>query len=473
MSVAESPSDHRVVIIGGGFAGLTAASRLAASGATITLIDRSNVHVFQPLLYQVASGGLSPANISMPLRAALAKHRNVHCMHAEVTEIDPDERIVHTTAEPVGYDELIVATGAEESYFGNDHWREHTIGLKSLSDAVAMRSLILSRFEEAEWCREAAQQRRLMTVVVIGGGPTGVELAGAVAELAHNTMRRDFRHIDPRTTRVVLLEMLPELLPPFPDQLSARARKDLEELGVEVRTNCKVEDIRADGVPISCKRGNKTEDGEDEIQEDHIDTCTVLWAAGVKANALGQQLCERCGVEPAKGGAVPVGPDCTLQGRSDIFVIGDQAALIDSKERKVPPLAPAAIQQGRYVAKLLRRRWQGKTTDPFTYFDKGMMATIGRNRAVAESFGLKFGGRLAWFAWLFVHLMYLVGYDNRLLVLGQWTWNYFNRGRNARLIIGRSQGRPVHEAHPPAYERAGEESEPEPSQQAPREHQPD
>lgn len=452
--MTESHDPHRVVIIGGGFAGLTAALRLGGTRAEVTLIDRCNAHVFQPLLYQVATGGLSPGNISAPLRAVLSKQRNVRCLHAEVTGIDPAARRVDTTAGLFAYDELIVAAGAEESYFGNEHWRRHAAGLKSLTDAIHMRSLILSRFEQAEWCDDSERRRALMTVAVIGGGPTGVELAGAVAELARHTLRRDFRRIDPATTRVVLLEMGDRLLDAFDPSMSERARRDLDSMGVEVRTRCKVEDIDADGVSIACL-------GTDaDPERERIASACVLWAAGVQANALGRQLCAACGIEAARGGAVPVRDDCTLAGHDEIFVIGDLAALTDADGRPVPNLAPAAIQQGVYVARTLTRRWRGTAHKPFRYFDKGIMATIGRNRAVAETWGLKFGGRLAWFAWLFIHLMYLVGFDNRLLVLAQWAWNYVNRGRNARLIIGRSQGRQVHEAHPPAVDRA---ADPEPS----------
>ncbi len=419
---------HRVVIVGGGFGGLYAAIRLRRAGASVTMIDRRNFHLFQPLLYQVATGGLSPANIASPLRSVLRKQRNTEVMLANVEEVDvAGRRLVFSESHlaPLEYDTLVVATGSEFNYFGHDDWQAMAPGLKRLEDATEIRRRVLNAFEKAELETDPQRQKELLTFVVVGGGPTGVELSGAVAELARYTLRRDFRRINPRDAKVLLFEAGPSILTMFPDSLRAKAREALTKLGVEVRTGVMVTDIRADGVTI--KEGDQQHD---------IAAETMLWTAGVKASSLGAKLAASAGQQVDRAGRVAVTADCSLPGHPEIFVIGDLANFMQDG-KPLPALAPVAMQQGRYVAELIARRLQNQPAPPpFHYHDKGTLATIGRSAAVADIGWIKLSGFPAWVTWLFVHLMYLVQFHNRVLVMIQWGYNYFSRGRAARLITG-------------------------------------
>jgi len=416
---------HRVVIIGGGFGGLNAARALRRAPVEVTLIDRRNFHLFQPLLYQVATGGLSPANIAAPLRAILEHQANARVVLGDVSELNLAGRWVRVGDEQIAYDTLVVSAGAEDSYFGHDDWEALAPGLKSLEDATEIRGRVLSAFEEAELSEDLAVRQSWLNFVVVGGGPTGVELAGAIAELARHTLKNNFRRIDPATARIVLIEGEPHVLPSFSPQLRARAQRSLDQLGVTLELGARVVAISATAVTV--RRG-------DVVTE--IPARTVLWAAGVRANPLGRQIAEQTGAEVDRGGRLIVGPDCTVAGRREVFVIGDLAAFQHGTERPLPGLAPVAIQQGRYAAKAIRSRLAGRDVAPFRYRDRGSMATIGRARAVAAIGPLEFGGILAWLAWLFIHLLFLVGFQNRLLVLVQWAINYFTRNRAARLITG-------------------------------------
>ncbi|MBL9124490.1 MAG: NAD(P)/FAD-dependent oxidoreductase [Planctomycetaceae bacterium] len=421
---------HRVVIIGGGFGGLNAARALRHAPVEVTLIDRRNFHLFQPLLYQVATGGLSPANIAAPLRAILEQQANARVILGEVSRIDLADRSVQLGGEPIPFDTLVVAAGAQDSYFGHDDWEELAPGLKSLEDATEIRGRVLSAFEEAELSEDLAARQSWLDFVVVGGGPTGVELAGAIAELARHTLKNNFRRIDPAAARIVLIEGEPQVLPSFSPKLRLRAQRSLAQLGVTLELGARVVAISPTGVTV--RRG-------DEVTE--IPARTVLWAAGVRANPLGRQIAEQTGTAVDRGGRLIVGPDCTVAGRPEVFVIGDLAAFQHGTERPLPGLAPVAIQQGRYVARAIRSRLAGREVPPFKYRDRGSMATIGRARAVAAVGPLEFGGILAWLAWLFIHLLFLVGFQNRLLVLVQWAINYFTRNRAARLITGEPAAR--------------------------------
>jgi len=413
----------RVVVIGGGFGGLATAAGLLGSGYDVVLIDRANFHCFQPLLYQVATGALSPGNITAPIRAILGRRRGCRVLMANVESVDVDGGKVLTDHGAIAYDRLVLAAGARTSYFGNDEWAETSEGLKTMEDAVSLRNRILERFEDAEWSDDLVERRRLLTFVVVGGGPTGVELAGAIAELARHTLRGEFANCRPEETRVVLLEGDPTILNTFAPKLRARARRDLERLGVEVRT---------DSMVVAISEGKVTWEADGER---HDLAGTICWAAGVEAAPLARSIGEATGAEVGKDGRIDVDGFCRIPGHQEIFAIGDLARHVQADGSEVPGLAPAALQQGRYVARSLQRELRGKDLERFAYLDKGVMATIGRNRAVAQSGKFRLAGRVAWLAWLFVHLMYLVGFDNRLLVLVQWGWNYFTRGRNARLIL--------------------------------------
>ncbi len=417
---------QRVVIIGGGFGGLYTAKALGNTPVDVTLIDKRNFHLFQPLLYQVATGGLSPGDISSPLRAVLSRYKNVKVVAAEATDVDPDTQRVILSDGEVPYDTLIVATGVSHHYFGNDEWAESAPGLKTIEDAVHIRRHILLAFEAAERESDPAKRRAAMTFVVVGAGPTGVELAGALAELAHKTLKDDFRNIDPAEAKILLLEGMDRVLPPYPPELSAKAEKSLEKLGVVVQTNTMVTDI--DGDEVTMKQGDDSET---------IRARTVLWAAGVQASGMGKILADRTGVELDRSGRVIVEPDLSLANQPNIFVIGDLAHFAHQNEGKpLPGVAQVAIQQGQYMAKLVRKRLKGQTPESFRYFDKGSLAVIGRNAAVADIGPLKFSGFFAWLLWVFIHIMYLVEFDNRLIVFFQWAWNYVTRKRGARLITG-------------------------------------
>lgn len=421
----------RIVIVGGGFGGLLTAKGLAGANADLVLIDRRNHHLFQPLLYQVATGGLSPANIAAPLRALVKKQRNTEVLLGEVRKIDVAAKVVHTAEEAVPYDYLVVATGAGQSYFGNDQWAEIAPGLKSLEDATRIRRDVLLAFEEAESEEDAAKRRALMTFVVVGAGPTGVELAGALAEISRKTLRGEFRRIDPTQARVLLVEGADRVLPPFAPQLSVYSRESLEAMGVEVRTRAKVVNIAPGFLELESL-------DQPAAPRERIDAANILWAAGVQASGLGKELASGTGAELDRAGRVMVGPDCSLPGHPEIFAIGDMAHFKHGEAAPLPGLAPVAMQQGRYVAKLLRRRVKGDSGPfkPFQYLDKGSMAVIGRRRAVAQVWKLRLSGWLAWLAWLFIHLMYLAEFQNRVLVLIQWGWNFVTRNQAARLITG-------------------------------------
>ncbi len=422
---------HRVVVIGGGFGGLYCVRALARSPVQVTLIDRRNFHLFQPLLYQVATGGLSPANIAAPLRSILKYQRNARTILADVTGFDiPGKLVLTQDGEKIPFDSLVLATGAGHHYFGHDDWEQHAPGLKTLEDATEIRRRVLSAFEKAERTEDLAVRKRLLTFVVIGGGPTGVEMAGSISELARITMRRDFRAIDPALCRVVLVEGQTRVLPAFHEKLSAKAAEALASINVETMLDCHVTAITADHVAV-------TSDGSKESKQ--IDTETVVWAAGVKASPLGKRLAEAIGtgVEVGRAGHVTVNPDCSVPGQPNIFVVGDLASLKGENGKPLPGVSPVAMQEGRYVADLIHRRVKGDSSPgPFKYWDKGSMATIGRSHAVADLGFIRFSGWLAWMAWLFIHILYLAQFSNRMLVLFQWTWNYITRNRSARLITG-------------------------------------
>jgi NADH:ubiquinone reductase (H+-translocating) len=429
----------RILVAGGGFGGLYAARALARRGLPVTLVDRQNYHLFQPLLYQVATAALSPGDIAEPLRAILRRYRNVRVLLGEVTRVDPPARQVELAdGSRLDYDYLVLATGSRHSYFAHPEWEPLAPGLKSLADALEMRRRILLAFELAEREPDPARRQALLTFVVVGGGPTGVELAGAIAEIARHTVRRDFRTFDPRQARVILIESGERVLAQYPPDLSASAQRALERLGVEVRTDSLAKDI----TPESVRVGDQT-----------IATHTTLWAAGVAASPLGRQL----GVEVDRSGRVPVQPDLTVPGHPEIFVIGDLAVLRDAHGQPLPGIAPVAIQEGEATAANIVRAVRGQPRRPFHYFDRGTMATIGRAAAVADIRGLHLSGLLAWLAWLVVHIFFLIGFENRLLVLTQWAYSYLSYERGARLITGGWQaGAPAeHEAREPVESRRG------------------
>lgn len=404
-----------IVIVGGGFAGLAAAQALARVRARVTLVDRQNYHLFQPLLYQVAGAVLSPADIAAPIRSILRRQRNVEVRLGTVERIDvAGKAVVLAGGDQIAYDYLILAAGARSHYFGHDDWRTFAPSLKTLEDALDVRQRVLSAFEKAEWATRDAEQRELLTFVVIGGGPTGVELAGTLAELAKRTLAREFRHIDPRTARVLLVEGDSTVLKGFPDKLRERAMRDLRDLGVELRLGKHVQAITADRVVVG---------------DDPIVAGTILWAAGVEPVPLGKSL----GV-PLERGRVPVEADLSLPGHAEVFVIGDLAAIRDASGQWVPGVAPAAIQMGRHVAANLRRIQAGQPRLPFRYHDRGTLATIGSSRAVAWIGKYQITGWLAWAAWLFVHLMAIVGFRSRIIVLINWAWSYVTTQRHSRLI---------------------------------------
>ena len=420
-----SLEDTHVVIVGGGFGGLNAAKSLAKKGARVTLIDRRNHHLFQPLLYQVATAGLSPGNIASPLRGILRRHPTVQVLLGEVSDIDaPGNAVILADGSRITYDYLILATGASHSYFGNDAWATYAPGLKTLEDALDIRRRVLLAYEEAERSTDPAERDAWLTFVVVGGGPTGVELAGALGELAHLTLRKNFRHIDPSSAKILLIEAADRILPPYPPELSAKAAKSLEELGVTVMTNTMVTNITDHDVTVR--------QGENTIT---IPCRTVLWAAGVQASPLGKVIHARTGAELDRVGRVIVEPDLSVPGFPNIFVIGDLAHYAHGLERPLPGIAPVAMQQGKYVAQVIAHRVAGTPVEPFHYHDKGIMATIGRAAAVAQIGRLRLSGYPAWLSWIFIHLLYLAEFDNRVLVFLQWMWNYFTYERGVRLIL--------------------------------------
>jgi NADH:quinone reductase (non-electrogenic) len=442
---AQSAALHRVVIVGGGFGGLYAARELSQSAAVeITLVDRRNFHLFQPLLYQVATGALAPGEIAQPLRSIFRRRRNVTVLLGEAVAIDVEaRRIVLSDGGPIDYDTLIVATGAQFSYFGHDDWARFAPGLKSIDDATDIRRRILIAFEAAE--READPGRRAewMTFVVVGGGPTGVELAGALGEIANDTLKRDFRAINPGDARILLVEAIDRVLPTYPEDRSASARRQLERLGVTVRTKTPVVGIDDRSVEV------KVEGGTEKIP-----ARTVLWAAGVRVTSFAHAVAEAAVAPTDKAGRIVVGPDLTVPGHREIFVIGDAAVQPWKEGKPVPGVAQGAIQPGRYAGKTIRRRLRGEPTPPFRYRDLGDVAVIGRLAGVTNIPWLgplgKTGGFLAWLLWLGIHISYLIGFANRIVVTVRWAWSFFTHGRSSRLITGQPLLPPIEEPEPPA-----------------------
>lgn len=406
----------RIVIVGGGFGGLFAAKALRKAQADVLIIDKANHHLFQPLLYQVATAGLSPANIAAPIRSVLSRQKNVEVMLAEVVGVDVESREVILEDRRVHYDSLILATGARHSYFGHPDWEAHAPGLKSIDDATRIRAKILLAFERAEIETDPALRQAWLTFLTVGAGPTGVEMAGSIAELAHRVLTQDYDHIDLASTRILLVEAGPRVLLNFSEKLSASAKRSLEKLGVELLLDTKVEEVTPDGVIAGGT---------------FIPSKCVMWAAGVQASPAGQWL----GAETDRAGRILVDPDCSVPGHPEVFAIGDIAYLMGEDGQPLPGVCQTAMQQGVYVAKVLRARLEGSPAPrPFRYNDKGNMATIGRAAAVASIRGFEFGGFFAWLLWLLIHISYLIGFANRILILIQWAWAYLTFQRGARLI---------------------------------------
>ena len=417
MSETRFEPHPRVVIVGGGFGGLSAAKALAKQPFDVTLIDRNNHHLFQPLLYQVATAGLSPADIESPIRGIIGSQRNTTVMLADVSGVDTARKEVIADGRRVAYDYLVLATGAQHAYFGHDDWAAFAPGLKTIDDATFLRRRILLAFERAENETDIEERRRLMTFVVIGGGPTGVEMAGAIAELARRALAADFRAIDPRDARIVLVEAASRVLTPFPEKLSETARRSLEQLGVEVRLGAAVTDCSCDGVRLG---------------GDFVPARTIVWAAGVMASPAGRWL----GAETDRVGRVKVRADLSVPGQPDVFVIGDTAAVAAPNGSMLAGVAPVAKQQGQYIARALVARSKGQTLGAFRYRDYGLLATIGRSRAVAQLGGLHISGFLAWVLWSVAHVYFLIGFRNRFIVALNWAWSYITFQRGSRLITG-------------------------------------
>ncbi|TLD70791.1 NAD(P)/FAD-dependent oxidoreductase [Phragmitibacter flavus] len=423
MSITKKSDDAlpHVVVVGAGFAGLTVVKALAGKAVKVTVIDRENHHLFQPLLYQVASAGLSPANIAQPIRSILSKQKNAEVLMATVTGIDVANRQVLAGERSIGYDHLVVATGARHSYFGHPEWEEFAPGLKTLDDALDIRRRLLEAFEKAEVTTDALERERLMTFVVVGAGPTGVEMAGAISEIARETMASDFRTLDPNQTKVILLDAADRVLPFFDPKLSEKAKDQLESLNIQVRLGVAVQGLNADGVTTA---------------SDFIHTRTVIWAAGNSASPLVKQLPG----EFDRAGRIHVTPELHLKDHPEIYVIGDTAHCVGPGGAPYPGVSPVAMQQGKKVAENILARINGDPASEFSYWDRGSMATIGRHRAVADVHVMKFGGLLAWLAWVFVHLVFLMSFKNRISVFLIWVWAYFTRQQGARLITGKRGG---------------------------------
>jgi NADH dehydrogenase len=415
-----SSAPPHVVIVGGGFGGLTAAKALRRSRVRVTLVDRQNHHLFQMLLYQVATAGLSPGDIASPIRWILRRQHNTRVLMADAQRVDVAAKTLVCDVGPIPFDYLVLAPGVTHSYFGRDAWQAFAPGLKTLDDALAIRAKVLFAFERAERATTADDRRRSLTFVIVGGGPTGVELAGAIVEIARHALRHEFRAIDSRTATVLLLEGGPDVLPTFPQTLRDRARRDLERLGVVVRTNATVSNIEA---------------GVVHVGDERLEAGTILWAAGVQASPLGKTL----GVALDRAGRVLVEPDLSVPGAPSIFVVGDLASLTGANGKPLPGVAPVAIQQAHHVVKAILGDPSGRPRVPFTYHNPGDLATIGRAAAVADLGWVRFTGWTAWVFWLFVHILKLTGFRNRLVVLVQWAWAYFTFQRSIRLITGRSR----------------------------------
>jgi len=418
----------QVVIIGGGFAGLACARGLAKSVADVKLIDRRNFHLFQPLLYQVATGALSPANIAAPLRSILRRQKNCQVLLGDVHDFNTtDRRVELVDGTSIPYDYLVLATGSTHHYFGQDEkWEPLAPGLKTIEDATEIRRKVLSAFEAAELLHPCPARTALLTFVVVGGGPTGVEMAGAICELAKHTMKNDFREIDPRQARIILIENSPGILNNFHDSLGVIAKKVLKKMGAEVWNDTRLTEIHEDHVLVIQNN-----------QEMRIDSHNIVWAAGVKASPLGKKIVDKLGAPASldRAGRVIVDKACAIPTHQEIFVLGDAACFMDDNDKMLPGVAPVAMQQGRYVGELISGKLRGEAiSKSFSYLDKGNMATIGRSQAVCETGKIRFSGKIAWLAWLFIHILYLARFENRLLVLMQWFWNYITRNRAARLI---------------------------------------
>ncbi|HSX10474.1 MAG TPA: NAD(P)/FAD-dependent oxidoreductase [Chlamydiales bacterium] len=406
----------KVVILGGGFAGINAAKSLGHSKFDVWMIDKTNHHLFQPLLYQVASAALSPGDIAIPIREILSPYENITVLMGEVVEIDKEHRqVVLRNGDRIGYEYLIVALGARHSYFGNDQWEPFAPGLKTLTDALKIRERILISFEKAERCDSISEAKKYLNFVIIGGGPTGVEMAGAIAEIAYQTMLKNFRRIDTAKTKIYLIEGSPHILPVYPEKLSLKAQKYLEHFGVHVMTGKKVTNINAEGVMIEGL---------------FIPAENILWAAGNQASPVLKTL----NVPLDRQGRAIVEPDLSIPNHPEIFILGDAACAMDKKGKPLPGLAPVAVQQGRYVAQILRKRLPKQSRPPFVYFDKGTMATIGKTKAIGTFGKIQFSGFIAWLGWCFVHILYLINFRNRIVVLTQWLFSYFSSQRGARLI---------------------------------------
>jgi NADH:ubiquinone reductase (H+-translocating) len=438
---------HRVLIVGGGFGGLYAARRLGGDERIdLTLVDRRNHHVFQPLLYQVATGAVAPGDIAQPLRGILRKNQNTTVLLGEAVGLDPVEREVELSdGGPIAYDTLIVATGARHSFFGHDDWARHAAGLKSIDDATRIRREILIAFEAAEREHVPEIRNEWMTFVIVGGGPTGAELAGALGEIAHDTLRRDFRSINPPDARIILVEAMDRILPGYPAGRSASARRQLEHLGVMVRTGTKVTNITEREVTVEPTSG-----GPPEV----IPTRTVLWAAGVQASSFARVVAAATGADADKAGRIRVGPDLTIPGHPEIFVIGDAAVQPWKPDRPVPGVAQGGIQAGRYVARAIIRRLDGVPDEPFRFRDLGDVAVIGRLSGVTNIPWLgplgRTGGFVAWLIWLGIHIVNLAGFHNRVIVLIRWAWSFVTHGRGSRLITGEPLIPEIREPEPPA-----------------------
>ncbi len=418
---------HRVVILGGGFGGLNAAQKLKRAPVQVTLIDRRNFHLFQPLLYQVATGSLSPGEIAAPLRGVLSRQKNTQVLLGEAVDIDPEaKRVTLLDGDFFEYDSLIVATGSKTSYYGNDAWRDWAPSLKSVEEATAIRHKILYAFERAERSATEQEARGWLTFVIVGAGATGLELAGALGEIARETLKHDFRRIRPEEARIILMEGGPRVLNAYPEDLSARAEKLVARLGVEVMKGVMVTHIDSNGVDL--RRGETPE---------RLEAKTVLWAGGVMTNEFGKKLAARTKAETDRTGRIKVNPDLTVPGHPEIFIVGDLALSFDEQGKPLPGVAQVAIQGGAYAAKAIRAKLEGKKgLPPFHYFDKGDMAVIGRAAAVANIFGFHLSGLVAWLVWLFIHLMYIVEFQNRVLVFVQWGFEFLTFSRGARLITG-------------------------------------
>jgi len=418
---------HRVIVLGGGFGGLSAVQRLKRAPVKVILIDRRNFHLFQPLMYQIATGSLSPGEIAAPLRGVLSRQKNTQVLLGEVSDIDPvAKKIQLLDGATFDYDSLIVATGSQTSYYGNDSWREWAPSLKSVEEATAIRHKILYAFERAERAATHEESRAWLTFVIVGAGATGLELAGALAEIANETLKHDFRHIDPREARILLVEGGKRVLPSFPEDLSAKAEKLVTKLGVEVMKGVMVTSIDAYGVTF--RSGDKTES---------LAAHTVLWAGGVETTTFGKKLAQRTHAETDRSGRIKVNPDLTIPNYPDIFIVGDLANATDKDGKPMPGVAQVAIQGGAFAAKTIKARIENKKPDPaFHYFNKGDMAVIGRAAAVANIFGFHLSGFIAWFTWLFVHLIYIVEFQNRVMVFIQWGFEFLTFSRGARLITG-------------------------------------